>query len=62
MCKVKWLEIDIEDELCCLEVLFLILLYMNFDDEIEYSVVMDLISMLLFCVCELKVVSEVIYV
>ncbi|MDI5424688.1 UvrD-helicase domain-containing protein, partial [Salmonella enterica subsp. enterica serovar Kentucky] len=34
-------------------------LYMNFDDETEYSVAMDLISMSLSRVRELKAASEV---
>ena len=45
MRKVKWSEIDIEDELRRLEALLSTSLYMNFDDETEYSVAMDLISM-----------------
>ncbi|EEA8075691.1 hypothetical protein ABA80_002928 [Salmonella enterica subsp. enterica] len=58
MRKVKWSEIDIEDELR-LEALLSTSLYMNFDDETEYSVAMDLISMSLSRVRELKAASEV---
>ncbi|MCJ4396047.1 host cell division inhibitor Icd-like protein [Klebsiella pneumoniae] len=57
--KVKWSEIDIEDELRRLEALLSTSLYMNFDDETEYSVAMDLISMSLSRVRELKAASEV---
>ncbi|MDY1815735.1 host cell division inhibitor Icd-like protein [Klebsiella pneumoniae] len=59
MRKVKWSEIDIEDELRRLEALLSTSLYMNFDDETEYSVAMDLISMSLSRVRELKAASEV---
>ena len=59
MRKVKWSEIDIEDELRRLEVLLQTSLCMNFDDETEYSVAMDLISMSLSRVRELKAASEV---
>ena len=59
MHKLKWSEIDIEDELRRLEALLSTSLYMNLDDETEYSVAMDLISMSLSRVRELKVASEV---
>ncbi|HBB6748923.1 TPA: hypothetical protein JD206_002917 [Citrobacter freundii] len=59
MHKLKWSEIDIEDELRRLESLLSTSLYMNLDDETEYSVAMDLISMSLSRVRELKVASEV---
>lgn len=59
MRKVKWSEIDIEDELRRTEALLSTSLYMNFDDETEYSVAMDLISMSLSRVRELKAASEV---
>ncbi|BBR57146.1 MULTISPECIES: hypothetical protein [unclassified Klebsiella] len=59
MHKIKWSEIDIEDELRRLESLLSTSLYMNLDDETEYSVAMDLISMSLSRVRELKVASEV---
>lgn len=59
MRKVKWSEIDIEDELRRLEALLSTSLYMNFDDETECSVAMDLISMSLLRVRELKAASEV---
>ncbi|MGF0937187.1 hypothetical protein ACQR9S_23060 [Klebsiella pneumoniae] len=59
MRKVKWSEIDIGDELRRLEALLSTSLYMNFDDETEYSVAMDLISMSLSRVRELKAASEV---
>ena len=38
MRKVKWSEIDIEDELSRLESMLSTSLYMNFDDEKEYSI------------------------
>lgn len=59
MRKVKWSEIDIEDELRRTEALLSTSLYMNFDDETEYSVAMDLISMSLSRIRELKAASEV---
>ena len=59
MRKVKWSEIDIEDELRRLEALLSTSLYMNFDDETEYSVAMGLISMSLSRIRELKAASEV---
>lgn len=59
MHKLKWSDVDIEDELRRLEVMLSTSLYMNFDDETEYSVAMDLISMSLSRVRELKVAIEV---
>ncbi|HBS6919852.1 hypothetical protein K9I53_02190 [Klebsiella quasipneumoniae] len=62
MRKVKWSEIDIEDELSRLESMLSTSLYMNFDDEKEYSIAVDLIGLSLTRVRELKEVSEVSHV
>lgn len=62
MRKVKWSEIDIEDELSRLESMLSTSLYMNFDDEKEYSITVDLIGLSLTRVRELKEVSEVSHV
>ncbi|HCL6650722.1 TPA: hypothetical protein R4079_005095 [Raoultella ornithinolytica] len=62
MRKVKWSEIDIEDELSRLEAMLSTSLYMNFDDEKEYSIAVDLIGLSLTRVRELKEVSEVSHV
>jgi len=62
MLKVKWSEIDIEDELSRLESMLSTSLYMNFDDEKEYSIAVDLIGLSLTRVRELKEVSEVSHV
>lgn len=59
MRKIKRSEIDIEDELRRLESALSASLYMNFDDETERSVAMDLISISLSRVRELKSASEV---
>lgn len=59
MRKLKWSDVDIDDELSRLEALLSTSLYMNFEDETEYSVAMDLISMSLSRVRELKSASEV---
>ncbi|EHN8891028.1 hypothetical protein F6U00_002368 [Enterobacter hormaechei] len=59
MRKVKWSEIDIEDELRRLEVFLQTSLCMNFDDETEYSTAMNLIRMSLTRISELKAASEV---
>lgn len=59
MRKVKWSEIDIEDELRRLEAMLSTSLHMNFDDEKEYSIAVDLIGLSLTRVRELKEVSEV---
>lgn len=62
MRKVKWSEIDIEDELSRLESMLSTSLYMNFDNEKEYSIAVDLIGLSLTRVRELKEVSEVSHV
>lgn len=62
MRKVKWSEIDIEDELRRLEAMLSTSLCMNFDDEKEYSIAVDLIGLSLTRVRELKEVSEVSHV
>lgn len=62
MRKVKWSEIDIEDELSRLESMLSTSLYMNFDDEKEYRIAVDLIGLSLTRVRELKEVSEVSHV
>lgn len=59
MRKVKWSEIDIEDELRRLEVFLQTSLCMSFDDETEYSTAMNLIRMSLTRISELKAASEV---
>ena len=59
MRKVKWSEIDIEDELRRLEAMLSTSLCMNLDDEKECSIVVDLIGLSLTCVRELKAASEV---
>ncbi|HGO5309590.1 TPA: hypothetical protein ACK2W5_005281 [Klebsiella oxytoca] len=55
----KWSEIDIEDELRRLESLLSTSLYMNFSDETEHGVALELIGMSLSRVRELKTASEV---
>ncbi|MGS3449722.1 hypothetical protein ACB376_17265 [Klebsiella electrica] len=55
----KWSEIDIEDELRRLEALLLTTLYMNLDDDNEHSIAMELISMSLCRIRELKEISGV---
>lgn len=62
MRKVKWSEIDIEDELRRLEALLSTTLYMNLDDDVERDVVMDLLSITLWRIRELKAASEVSHV
>ncbi len=59
MRKLKWSEIDIEDELRRLEVMLSTSLYMNFDDENEYSIAMGLIDMSLSRIRELKAAEGV---
>ena len=59
MHKIKWSDVDIEDELRRLEALLSTSLYMNFEDETEYGVAMDLIGMSLSRVRELKAAREV---
>ncbi|HCZ5347222.1 hypothetical protein [Salmonella enterica] len=59
MRKLKWSDVDIEDELRRLEAMLSTSLYMNFDDETEYRVAMDLITLSLTRVRELKSSSEV---
>ncbi|MDV0579545.1 hypothetical protein [Citrobacter braakii] len=59
MHKLKWSDVDIEDELSRLEAMLSTSLYMNFDDETEYSVAMGLITLSLSRVRELKSSSEV---
>lgn len=59
MTNSKWSEIDIEDELRRMEALLSTTLFMNFDDDVERSVVMDLISITLFRIRELKAAGEV---
>lgn len=59
MHNLKWSDIDIEDELRRLEALLSASLYMNLDDETEYSVAMNLIDISLLRIRELKVASEV---
>ncbi|ELI8806240.1 TPA: hypothetical protein NRN84_001174 [Klebsiella pneumoniae] len=55
----KWSEIDIEDELRRLEALLSTTLYMNLDDDNEHSIAMELISMSLCRIRELKEISGV---
>jgi hypothetical protein len=54
----KWSEIDIENELrrleCCFQRRF-----MNLEDDNEHSIAMELISMSLFRIRELKEIGEV---
>lgn len=59
MHKLKWSDVDIEDELRRLETMLSASLYMNFDDETEYSVAMDLIALSLSRIRELKSSSGV---
>ncbi|WP_426758714.1 hypothetical protein [Klebsiella variicola] len=59
MRKLKWSEIDIEDEQRRLEVMLSTSLYMNFDDENEYSIAMGLIDMSLSRIRELKAAEGV---
>ncbi|MBZ7748411.1 hypothetical protein FML41_10145 [Klebsiella michiganensis] len=59
MTNSKWSEIDIEGELRRLEALLSTTLYMNFDDDNEHSIAMELISMSLYRIRELKEISEV---
>ncbi len=61
MRKLKWSEIDIEDELRRLEALLSTSLYMNFEDENEneYSIAMGLIDMSLSRIRELKAAEGV---
>ncbi|MCS5771191.1 hypothetical protein LNN92_00210 [Klebsiella variicola subsp. variicola] len=62
MTNSKWSEIDIEDELRRLEALLSTTLYMNLDDDVERNVVMDLLSITLWRIRELKAASEVSHV
>lgn len=62
MTNSKWSEIDIEDELRRLEAMLSTSLYMNLDDEKEYSIAVDLIELSLTRVRVLKAVSEVSHV
>lgn len=59
MTNCKWSEIDIEDEPRRMEAFLSTTVFMNFDNDIERSVVMDLISITLFRIRELKAASEV---
>lgn len=59
MLNGRWSGIDIEGELSRMESLLSATLFMNFDDDVERSVVMDLISITLLRIRELKAVSEV---
>ena len=59
MLNARWSGIDIEGELSRMESLLSATLFMNFDDDVERSVVMDLISITLLRIRELKAVSEV---
>ncbi|HCI6160407.1 hypothetical protein [Klebsiella pneumoniae] len=62
MTNSKWSEIDIEDELRRMEALLSTTLYMNLDDDVERNVVMDLLSITLWRIRELKAASEVSHV
>lgn len=55
----KWSEIDIENELCCLESMLSTSLFMNLDDDNEHSIAMELIGMSLYRIRELREISEV---
>lgn len=59
MTNSKWSEIDIEDELRCLEVMLSTSLYMKLDDEDEHNIAIGLIGMSLSRIQELKAASEV---
>ncbi|MEZ6166259.1 hypothetical protein SL914_02870 [Klebsiella pneumoniae] len=59
MTNSKWSEIDIENELRRLESMLSTSLFMNLDDDNEHSITMELISMSLYRIRELKEISEV---